>query len=68
MWTDLLRVWTDKASGSLDLRPKLEAVFDHLRPGGTLVVRSLNGLALPERFVFKRSAALRSDIRARLRS
>jgi DNA invertase Pin-like site-specific DNA recombinase len=33
-----IRVWTDKASGSLDHRPKLEAVLDHLRPGDTLVV------------------------------
>ncbi len=39
-----VRVWTDKASGSLDHRPKLEAVLDHLRPGDTLVVWRLDGL------------------------
>jgi DNA invertase Pin-like site-specific DNA recombinase len=39
-----IRVWTDKASGSLDHRPKLEAVLDHLRPGDTLVVWRLDRL------------------------
>ena len=39
-----IRVWTDKASGSLDRRPKLEAVLDHLRPGDTLVVWRLDRL------------------------
>ncbi len=39
-----IRVWTDKASGSLDHRPKLEAVLDHLSPGDTLVVWRLDRL------------------------
>ena len=39
-----IRVWTDKASGSLDHRPKLEAVLDHLRPSDTLVVWRLDRL------------------------
>ena len=39
-----IRVWTDKASGSLDHRPKLEAVLDQLRPGDTLVVWRLDRL------------------------
>jgi DNA invertase Pin-like site-specific DNA recombinase len=39
-----IRVWTDKASGSLDHRPKLEAVLDHLRPGDSLVVWRLDRL------------------------
>jgi len=38
------RVWTDKASGSLEHRPKLEAVLDHLRAGDTLVVWRLDRL------------------------
>ena len=39
-----IRVWTDKASGSLDHRPKLEAVLDHLRLGDTLIVWRLDRL------------------------
>jgi len=39
-----MRVWTDRASGSLDHRPKLEAVLDHLRLGDTLVVWRLDRL------------------------
>ncbi len=39
-----IRVWTDKASGSLDYRPKLDAALDHLRPGDTLVVWRLDRL------------------------
>jgi DNA invertase Pin-like site-specific DNA recombinase len=39
-----LRVWTDKASGTLDHRPKLDQVLDHLRPGDTLVVWRLDRL------------------------
>ena len=39
-----IRVWTERASGSLDHRPKLEAVLDHLRPGDTLVVWRLDRL------------------------
>lgn len=32
-----IRVWTDKASGALDHRPKPDRVLDHLRPGDTLL-------------------------------
>ncbi len=39
-----VRVWTDKASGTLDHRPKLDQVLDHLRPGDTLVVWRLDRL------------------------
>jgi DNA invertase Pin-like site-specific DNA recombinase len=39
-----VRVWTDKASGTLDQRPKLTQVLDHLRPGDTLVVWRLDRL------------------------
>jgi DNA invertase Pin-like site-specific DNA recombinase len=39
-----IRVWTDKASGTLDQRPQLGRVLDHLRPGDTLVVWRLDRL------------------------
>ena len=39
-----IRIWTDKASGALDHRPKLDQVLDHLRPGDTLVVWRLDRL------------------------
>jgi len=39
-----IRVWTDKASGTLEQRPQLDAVLDHLRPGDTLVVWRLDRL------------------------
>jgi DNA invertase Pin-like site-specific DNA recombinase len=39
-----VRVWTDKASGTLDSRPKLDQVLDHLRPGDTLAVWRLDRL------------------------
>ena len=38
------RIFTDKASGSLDSRPKLDQVLDHLREGDTLVVWRLDRL------------------------
>jgi len=38
------RVFTDKASGSLDARPSLTKVLDQLRPGDTLVVWRLDRL------------------------
>ena len=37
-------MWTDKASGSLDHRPQLDQVLDHLLPGDTLVVWRLDRL------------------------
>lgn len=39
-----VRVWTDKASGTLDRRPQLDQVLDHLRAGDTLVVWRLDRL------------------------
>jgi DNA invertase Pin-like site-specific DNA recombinase len=39
-----IRVWTDTASGTLDQRPQLDRVLDHLRPGDTLVVWRLDRL------------------------
>jgi DNA invertase Pin-like site-specific DNA recombinase len=44
-----VRVWTDKASGTLQHRPQLDRVLDHLRPGDTLVVWRLDrlGRSLP---------------------
>jgi DNA invertase Pin-like site-specific DNA recombinase len=39
-----IRVWTDKASGTLDHRPQLDRVLDHLRPADTLVVWRLDRL------------------------
>jgi DNA invertase Pin-like site-specific DNA recombinase len=39
-----IRVWTDKASGTLEQRPQLDRVLDHLRPGDTLVVWRLDRL------------------------
>jgi DNA invertase Pin-like site-specific DNA recombinase len=39
-----IRVWTDKASGTLDHRPQLDRVLDRLRPGDTLVVWRLDRL------------------------
>jgi DNA invertase Pin-like site-specific DNA recombinase len=39
-----IRVWTDKASGTLKQRPQLDRVLDHLRPGDTLVVWRLDRL------------------------
>ncbi len=38
------RVWSDTASGSLTERPELARLFDHLRPGDTLVVWRLDRL------------------------
>jgi DNA invertase Pin-like site-specific DNA recombinase len=38
------RIFTDKASGALDRRPKLDQVLDHLRAGDTLVVWRLDRL------------------------
>ena len=38
------RVWSDRASGSLTERPQLVQLFDHLRPGDTLVVWRLDRL------------------------
>jgi DNA invertase Pin-like site-specific DNA recombinase len=39
-----LKVFTDKASGSLDRRPQLDRLLDQLRPGDTLVVWRLDRL------------------------
>lgn len=39
-----MRVFTDKASGTLDKRPELDQVLDHLRPRDTLVVWRLDRL------------------------
>ncbi|MDQ2729410.1 MAG: recombinase family protein [Actinomycetota bacterium] len=39
-----VRVWTDKASGTLDRRPHLDQVLDHFRDGDTLVVWRLDRL------------------------
>jgi DNA invertase Pin-like site-specific DNA recombinase len=39
-----LRVFTDKASGSLDRRPQLDRLLDQLRPGDTIVVWRLDRL------------------------
>jgi DNA invertase Pin-like site-specific DNA recombinase len=38
------RVWSDTASGSLTERPELVRLFDHLRPGDTIVVWRLDRL------------------------
>lgn len=38
------RIFTDKASGSLDKRPELTKALDQLRPGDTLVVWKLDRL------------------------
>jgi DNA invertase Pin-like site-specific DNA recombinase len=38
------RIFTDKAGGTLDKRPKLDQVLDHLREGDTLVVWRLDRL------------------------
>ena len=37
-------MWSDTASGSLTERPELVQLFDHLRPGDTLVVWRLDRL------------------------
>src|SRR5208283_4245869 len=39
-----IRVFTDKASGSLDRRPQLDRLLDQLRPGDTVVVWRLDRL------------------------
>ena len=39
-----VRVFVDKASGTLDSRPELERMLDQLRPGDTLVVWRLDRL------------------------
>src|ERR1700727_400729 len=39
-----LKVFTDKASGSLDRRPQLDRLLDQLRPGDTVVVWRLDRL------------------------
>jgi len=56
-----VRVWTDKASGTLDHRPKLDQVLDHLRPGDTLVVWRLDRLGRSLRHLI----ATVTDLRAR---
>jgi len=38
------RIFTDTASGALQSRPELDKLFDHLRPGDTLVVWRLDRL------------------------
>jgi DNA invertase Pin-like site-specific DNA recombinase len=40
-----LRVFVDQASGAADQRPELEKLFDHLRPGDSVVVWRLDRLA-----------------------
>src|ERR1035441_3913422 len=42
-----LKVFTDKASGSLDRRPQLDRLLDQLRPGATIVVWRLDRLGRP---------------------
>ena len=39
-----IKVFTDKASGSLDRRPQLDRLLDQLRPGDTIVVWRLDRL------------------------
>ena len=39
-----LKIFTDKASGSLDRRPQLDRLLDQLRPGDTIVVWRLDRL------------------------
>lgn len=39
-----IKVFTDKASGSLDRRPQLDRLLDQLRPGDTVVVWRLDRL------------------------
>jgi DNA invertase Pin-like site-specific DNA recombinase len=39
-----VKVFTDKASGSLDRRPQLDRLLDQLRPGDTVVVWRLDRL------------------------
>jgi DNA invertase Pin-like site-specific DNA recombinase len=39
-----LKIFTDKASGSLDHRPQLDRLLDQLRPGDTIVVWRLDRL------------------------
>jgi len=39
-----MKVFTDKASGSLDRRPQLDRLLDQLRPGDTVVVWRLDRL------------------------
>ncbi|MEV0946717.1 recombinase family protein [Rhodococcus sp. NPDC049939] len=38
------RIWTDHASGAKQNRPELQKLFEHLRPGDTLVVWRLDRL------------------------
>jgi DNA invertase Pin-like site-specific DNA recombinase len=39
-----IKIFTDKASGSLDRRPQLDRLLDQLRPGDTIVVWRLDRL------------------------
>src|ERR1700684_2107242 len=39
-----IKVFTDKASGSLERRPQLDRLLDQLRPGDTVVVWRLDRL------------------------
>lgn len=61
------RVWSDTASGSLTERPELVQLFDHLRPGDTIVVWRLDRLGRSVRHLIdvagelgKRGVGLRS--------
>jgi len=61
------RVWSDTASGSLTERPKLTELFDHLRPGDTLVVWRLDRLGRSVRHLIDLVGEL-SDRRVGFRS
>jgi DNA invertase Pin-like site-specific DNA recombinase len=52
------RIFTDKASGSLESRPELTKVLDQLRPGDTLVVWRLDRLGRSIRHLIDQLAAL----------
>jgi Resolvase, N terminal domain len=56
------RIFTDKASGTLDNRKELAKVLDQLRPGDTLVVRRLDRLGRSLRHLINTITARRRTI------
>src|SRR5699024_9728728 len=56
------RIFTDTASGSLESRPELDKLLDHLRPGDTLVVWRLDRLGRSIRHLIDQLSELQARV------